>query len=119
MNFNVKKDKIDQTVVFFIKKDPYKPFGDFAIEVISTTLKDYEAQYHSNNLMFNQSVRPLVLEVYKSSSGDKKASKERPEEPTSHSEVKDSQDETANTDPKVSESSVDTRPAVRDESHSP
>ena len=119
MNFNVKNDKIDQTVVYLIKKDPYKPFGDFAIEVISTTLKDYEAQYHSNNLMFNQTVRPLVLEIYKSNSGDKKASKEKSEETVTHSDLKDTHDETAHTDPNDSGSIADTRPAVHDESHSP
>lgn len=114
MNFNVKNDKVDQNVVFLIKKDPYKPFGDFAIEVISTSLKDYEAQYHSNNLMFSQSVRPLVLEIHKSATRDKNGVKPRPQDTNTASETKETQDETSNTDPSESQGMADADPAVQD-----
>lgn len=95
MNFNIRGDKVDQAIVYLTKIDPYKPFGDFAIEVVSSTLKDFEAQYHSNNLVFTPGVPPLTLEVYKSVNSDKSSRRAKADDDSNADDAKNTQDETA------------------------
>lgn len=71
MNFNIKVDRIDQPVIYLMKKDHAKPFGDFAIDVIFTNIREYEAAYNTNNLAFDSKAEPIVFEVLKSTSGKK------------------------------------------------
>ena len=89
MNFNIKNDKTDLCVVYLTKIDPHKPFGDFAIDVIFAPLKDYESQYHTNNLVFAPSIQPVSLEVHKSNQSDKGGRRLKEDSDKSSEEGKD------------------------------
>lgn len=68
MNFNIKVDKVDVPIIYLMKKDHSKPFGDFTLEVIFTNMRDYEVTYNTNNLMFGPKTEPIVFKVLKSAS---------------------------------------------------
>lgn len=66
MNFNVKSEKVDCIVCYLIKVDDSKPFGDFAIELIYTKIREVDVHCSGNTLNFAPHFAPILLNVSKS-----------------------------------------------------
>ena len=62
-NFNVIECKNSSPVIYLMKKDPELPFGDFTISLLFRELHEYENQYITNDLEFDEESNPFIIEV--------------------------------------------------------